>query len=221
MDPKIIAVIIGVLGALLGVYLKEYIHSRNEKLKAITILRSNLFLFLDDVQNNEHLGKLMLAGFALDDRHKKSLTTGDDSKYKELVEQINKIEEHAKTEEILTDEDIKNLCEQIRGVSRKEIEIILSELDRRIEEIDHGTSILGRADIDKLDTKMIHRVLQIKRSLIDIFLNIKIVIAGVYEREDIDPVYVKSQVFSGVKDAITACRHVLPLMKMCNDELKS
>jgi len=85
MDPKIIAVLIGVIGALLGVYAKEYLQAQLKKRRAITILRVNLFLFLRKMQDDEHLNKLLMAGSILDDRYLKSLTSGDDSKYKELL----------------------------------------------------------------------------------------------------------------------------------------
>lgn len=220
MDPKIIAVIIGVIGALLGVYLKEYINAKNERLKAIAILRSNLHLFLVKVQENEHLGKLLMAGSILDDRYIKSITSGDNSKYNELLEQIESIEKKADSEELLTDDAVKELCNNVKSVSKKEMEIVFNEIDRIREDIDHGTFILGRSSIDKLNIKMIHRVLQVKRSLNDIFLTIKLILAAVYEREEVDPVYIKSQALGTIKEAVFACRHVLPLLKMCNEELE-
>jgi hypothetical protein len=219
VDPKIIAVIIGVIGALLGVYLKEYVQLQIQKRRSITILRSNLFLFLEKVQSNEHLGKLLMAGTILDDRYIKSLRSGDDSKYKELLSQIDSIADVAKTDEILTDDDIDELCKKIKSFSRKEIEIVFDEIDRIREDVDHGTYILGNSDIKTLDANMVHRVLQVKRSINDIFSTVKIVLAGVYERDEIDREYVKSQAFGAVKEAILACRHVMPLLKMCNDKL--
>jgi len=219
VEPKIIAVIIGVTGALLGVYLKEYVQSQIQKRRSISILRSNLFLFLEQVQNNESLGKLLIAGSILDDRYIKSLKSGDDSKYKALLSQIEGIEDHAKTEEILTNDEIDELCKKIRLFSKKEIEIILEEIDRIREDIEHGTYILGNSDINTLDTNMVHRVLQVKRSINDIFMAIKIGLAGIYERDEIDREYVKSLVLGAVKESVLACRHVLPLIKMCNEKV--
>ncbi len=69
MDPKIIAVLIGVIGALLGVYAKEYLQSQFKKRRSITILKANLLLFLHKVQDNEHLNKLLMVGSILDDRY--------------------------------------------------------------------------------------------------------------------------------------------------------
>ena len=217
MDPKIIAVIIGVIGALLGVYVKEYLQSQIKKRRSITILKSNLFLFLNKIQDNEQLGKLLLAGFVLDDRYIKSLKSGDDSKYKELLNQIESIEGHAKTEELLTDKAVDEMCEKIKSASRKEIDIIFEEIDRIREDVEHGTYILGSSEIDCLDSDMVHRVLQVKRSVNDIFIAIKIGIAGVYEREEVDRELVKSLVLGAVKESILACRHILPLMKICNE----
>lgn len=217
MDPKIIAVIIGVIGALLGVYTKEYLQSKIKKRRSIRILKSNLFLFLNKVQDNEQLGKLLMAGSILDDRYIKSLKSGDDSKYKELLNQIESIEGHAKTEELLTDQAVDEMCEKIKSASRKEIEITFEEIDRIREDIEHGTYILGSSEINCLDSDMVHRVLQVKRSVNDIFITIKIGIAGVYEREEVDRELVKSLALGAVKESILACRHILPLMKMCNE----
>jgi hypothetical protein len=215
VDPKIIAVIIGVIGAIIGVYLKEYLQSQSQKRKALSILGSNLFLFLEKVEANEHLGKLLMAGSILDSRYTKSLRSGDDSHYKELYAQIESIEEHSKTNEILTDDAINEVIKQVKSTSGKEIEIVLEEIDRLREDIDHGTYILGNSDIHILDANMVLRVLQVKRAINDILITAKLVIAGIYERETIEPEYVKSQVLGAVKTGVLACRHVLPLLKKC------
>ncbi len=219
MDPKIIAVIIGVIGALLGVYLKEYIQSQAQKRRSIVILRSNLYLFLEKVQRNEHLGKLLTAGSILDDRYIKSLKSGDDSKYKELLSQIEGLEEHSKSNEILTNDEVDKLCERIKAFSKKEMEFVFEEIDRIREDIEQGTYILGSSDINTLDSNMVHRVLQVKRSVNDIFMSIKIGLAGIYERDEVDRELVKSLVFGAIKDSVLACRHVMPLLKLCNDKL--
>ncbi len=217
MDPKIIAVLIGVIGALLGVYAKEYLQAQFKKRRAITILRANLLLFLQKVQDNDHLNKLLMAGSILDDRYLKSITSGDDSKYKELLSQIKSIEEHAKTDELLTDDAVDAMCKKIKSASRREIDIALEEIDRLREDIEHGTYFLGSSELDCLDSAMVHRVLQVKRSVNDILISIKIGIAGVYEREEVDRELVKSLALGAVKESILACRHIFPLMKMCND----
>jgi len=217
MDPKIIAVIIGVIGALLGVYAKEYLQTQFKKRRAITILKANLLLFLHKVQDSEHLNKLLMAGSILDDRYLKSLTSGDDSKYKELLTQINSIEEHAKTDELLTDDAVDEMCKKIKSASRREIDITFEEIDRLREDIEHGTYILGSSELDCLDSDMVHRVLQVKRSVNDILISIKVGIAGVYEREEVDRELVKLLVLGAVKESIMACRHILPLMKMCHE----
>jgi len=217
MDPKIIAVLIGVLGALLGVYAKEYLQSQFKKRRSITILKANLLLFLHKVQDNEQLNKLLMAGSILDDRYIKSLTSGDDSKYKELLNQIKSIEEHAKTDELLTDDAVDEMCAKIKSASRREIDITFEEIDRLREDIEHGTYILGNSELDCLDSDMVHRALQVKRSVNDILISIKIGIAGVYEREEIDRELVKSLVLGAIKESVMACRHIVPLMKMCND----
>lgn len=219
MDPKIIAVVIGVIGAILGVYAKEYWQAQFKKRRSITILRANLLLFLLKVQSNEALNKLFMAGSILDDRYIKSLKSGDDSKYKELLKKIESIEEHAKTEQLLTDSVVSEMCEKIKAASKKEIEMTFEEIDRIREDIEHGTYILGSSEIDCLDSDMVHRVFQVKRSVNDILMSIKIGIAGIYERDEVDPELVKSLVLSSIKESVLACRHILPLMKMCNDRL--
>ncbi|WP_420590555.1 hypothetical protein [Bacterioplanoides sp.] len=217
MDPKIIAVLIGVIGALLGVYAKEYLQSQFKKRRSITILKANLLLFLHKVQDNEHLNKLLMAGSILDDRYIKSLTSGDDSKYKELLNQIKSIEEHAKSDELLTDDAVDEMCAKIKSASRREIDITFEEIDRLREDIEHGTYILGSSELDCLDSDMVHRVLQVKRSVNEILISIKVGIAGVYEREEVDRELVKSLVLGAIKESVMACRHIVPLMKMCND----
>jgi len=217
MDPKIIAVLIGVIGALLGVYAKEYLQSQFKKRRSITILKANLFLFLHKVQDNEHLNKLLMAGSILDDRYIKSLTSGDDSKYKELLNQIKSIEEHAKTDELLTDDAVDEMCAKIKSASRREIDITFEEIDRLREDIEHGTYILGSSELDCLDSDMVHRVLQVKRSVNDILISIKVGIAGIYEREEVDRELVKLLALGAIKESVMACRHIVPLMKMCNE----
>ncbi|MEE1673680.1 hypothetical protein SNR37_003106 [Agarivorans aestuarii] len=217
MDPKIIAVLIGVIGALLGVYAKEYLQSQFRKRRSITILKANLLLFLHKVQDNEHLNKLLMAGSILDDRYIKSLTSGDDSKYKELLNQIKSIEEHAKTDELLPDDAVDEMCAKIKSASRREIDITFEEIDRLREDIEHGTYILGSSELDCLDSDMVHRVLQVKRSVNDILISIKVGMAGVYEREEVDRELVKSLVLGAIKESVMACRHIVPLMKMCNE----
>ncbi len=219
MDPKIIAVLVGVIGALLGVYAKEYLQSKFKKRRSITILKSNLLLFLHKVQDNELLNKLLMAGSILDDRYIKSLTSGDDSKYKELLNQIKSIEEHTKTDELLTDPDVDEMCAKIKSASRREIDITFKEIDRLREDIEHGTYILGSSELDYLDSDMVYRVLQVKRSVNDILISIKVGIAGVYEREEVDREIVKSLILSAIKESVMACRHIVPLMKMCNDRV--
>jgi hypothetical protein len=219
VDPKIIAVIIGVIGAIIGVYFKEYLQSQSQKRKALTILGSNLFLFLEKVESNETLEKFLRVGSILDSRYIKSLSSGDDSHYKELLAQIEDFEKHSKTNEILTDDAINELIKNVKSISDKEIEIILEEIDRLREDIDHGTYIIGNSDINLLNSDMVLRVLQVKRAIIDILIITKLVIAGIYEREVIEPEYVKSQILGAVKTGILACRHVLPLLKDCHSKL--
>lgn len=218
MDPKIIAVLIGVIGAFSGIYLKEYIQYKIQKEKAIIILGANLFLFMEKVQSNEHLSKFLMAASILDDRYIKSLKSGDDTKYKELLSAIESIVEHAETEDLLTNNHVHELCKTIKSFSKKEIEIIYEEIDRIREDIEHGTYILGRSDINILDKRMVYRVLQVKRSTSDIFIALKILLTGIYERENIDYKYVKLQILGIVKDATLACRHVMPLLKICNEK---
>lgn len=219
LDPKIIAVLIGIIGALLGVYLKEYVQAQNQKRRSITILKSNLLLFMDKVNENERLGKILMAGSILDDRHLKSLKSGDDTKYKEMLSQLESIQEHSKTDELLTNQEIDELCHRIKSCSEKEMEIIYEEIDRIREDIDHGNYILGNNDIKALDSHMVARVLQVKRSINDIFATVKLILAAIYERNEIDYEFLKSQGLSAVKESVFACRHVLPLLKMCNDKL--
>ncbi|MEL4441765.1 hypothetical protein [Shewanella algae] len=219
MDPKIIAVIVGIIGAILGVYAKEHFQREFKKRRSITILRANLLLFINKVQENESLNKLLMAGSILDDRYIKSLTSGDDKAYKELLKKIEIIESHAQTEELLTNDEVNNVCKKVKSASKKEIDITFEEIDRIREDIEHGTYILGRSEIDSLDPEMVHRVLQVKRSVNDILISIKIGIAGIYEREEIDPELVKSLALGAVKESVMACRHILPLMKMCNERL--
>jgi len=219
LDPKIIAVIVGVIGALLGVYLKEYVQSQRQKRRSIAILRSNLYQFMEKIQNNEHLSKLLMAGYILDNRYIKSLKSGDDRKYKELLSQIEDIENYAKTEEMLSNNEIDEICKKVKSFSRREMEFIFDEIDRIREDIEHGTYILGNSDISTLDANMVHRVIQVKRSVSDIFMAIKIGLAGVYERDEVDREYVKLLVFGALKESILACRHVIPLLKACNERV--
>ncbi len=221
MDSEVIAVLIGVLGALFGVYLKEYLHAKAKKRRSIVILRSNVFLFLEKLRENEHFSKLLMAGSILDKRYITSLESGDDSKYKELLSQIESIEKHANSEEFLSDSDIDSFRKTVMSFSDKEMDVVFEEIDRFREEVENGSYILGNSDIDSLDASMVHRVFQFKRSVISIIVTVKILLTGIRERDEIDPAYVKSQVFTSVKEAILACRHVMPLMKMCNDEVKS
>jgi uncharacterized membrane protein YeaQ/YmgE (transglycosylase-associated protein family)/uncharacterized protein YfkK (UPF0435 family) len=216
VDPKIIAVIVGIVGAIIGVYFKEYLQSEFKKQKAISILGSNLFLFLEKIEANEQLMKFLRAGSILDSRYTESLKTGDDTKYKELLDQIESIEEHSKTNDLITDDAINEMIKKIKSTSKKEIEIIYDEIDRLREDIEHGTYILGRSEINLLDAGMIQRVFRVKRSINDILITAKLVIAGVYEREEIEPEYVKFQVLNTIKVGTLACRHVLPILKKCH-----
>jgi hypothetical protein len=218
VDPKIIAVVIGVVGALLGVYLKEHLDIKNQQKRALKVLRANLFLFFNKVQENEHLGKLLMAGSTLDNRYIESLKSGDDSHYKELLAQIENIGKSSDTEEWVTDEEIETLYKNVRTFSKKEMEIVYKEIDRIREDIEHGTYILGNSDLNLLDTNMLHRVLQVKRSINDIFLTIKMVLTGIHEREEIDNEYVKSQALAAVKESVLACKHVIPLIRMCTEK---
>jgi hypothetical protein len=220
MDPKIIAVIIGVIGAIIGVYFKEYLNSQAQKRKAVSILGSNLFLFIEKVEANENLGKLLMAGSILDSRYITSLKTGDDSQYKELLNKIESIEEHAQTDEFITDDAVNEMVKKIKSASKKEIEIVLDEIDRLREDVEHGTYILGNSDINALDADMVRRVLQVKRTINDILITIKLVIAGIYERENIESEHVKLQMFGAIKEAVYACRHVLPLLNKCSQMVR-
>jgi len=120
-----------------------------------------------------------MAGSILDNRYTKSLRSGDDSHYKELLAQIESIEEHSKTNEILTDDDIDEIIKKVKSTSGKEIEIVLEEIDRFREDIEHGTYILGNSDINTLDSDMVLRVIQVKRAINDILITAKLVIAGI------------------------------------------
>ena len=132
---------------------------------------------------------------------------------------INSIEEHAKTEEYLSNTDIEELCKNIKSASRKEIDIIFEEIDRIRNDVEHGHYILGGSEIDSLDSDMVYRVFQVKRSVNDIMMALKVGLAGIYEREEIEPKVVKSLIFDAVKEFTLACRHILPLIKMSNERV--
>ena len=211
------AVVIGIFGALIGVYLREYIVSKNEKLKSVTILHSNLIIFLERVENNKILKKLMLVGFTLENQRSKFLQTGDDSKYKELIDKLDSFKVMSKTEELITNEEINKMVRKMKLFSTAEVDVILNEIDRNIEDIEHGMGILGRTDIKNLDSNMISRVLNTKRSIISILIAIKLLIVGVHSRDSIDAEHVKSEILSCIRSSIEACQHVIPLVKKCNN----
>ncbi len=215
MDPKLIAVIVGIIGALLGVYFREHLQAKASKRKAFSILRANILLFMDKVNENERLEKFVIAGFALDERKKKSLKTGDDKSYRELLTQVESIENHVESEEIISDESVRSMISEVKKLSQKEIDIVLDEIDKLREDIEHGTYILGNNDINVLDSDTIKRVLTVKRTINDILISLKLLLAGAHERDDIEMNYVKSQILSSVKSVVFACRHILPLLQEC------
>jgi len=217
LSLKLIAILIGVIGAILGVYLREYIQTRNERLKSIKILRSNLNSFIGVVRGNEFLQNMMLAGFALDKRKRESLFSGDESDYKKLLNHLNELNDISKTGDLIADEHLDEVYKFIGKLSSQEVAVVSKELDRQVEDIEHGTGILGREDTRNLDYRMISRVLSIKRTMIGILINIKLVIVSIHTRDEVDKEFVKSLILSSIRSAIEACGHVIPLADQCDD----
>jgi len=220
VDMKIVAITIGILGALLGVYYREYVRAQKEEVKSATILKSNLFIFLEMISEDDRLGKILLAGSALDSRYKKSILTGNDSSYKELKLKLDKIEEHSNTQELITDEMIQEMLVHVGKFSKEEIEVWLQEIDRRVEDIEHGTGLLGREDIKNLDHNVVHRVLKLKRNIIEIYINVKALLICMHSREDADIEMLKKQILLTIRKAIEVTRHIFPLMEYCNRVIK-
>lgn len=212
-SAKFLAVIIGIIGALAGVYLREALRKANERLKAATYIESNLRHWLKVGLENEHLKEFLLTGYIWSEKKRETIKTGN-------IQEVLKLSEEFKT--ILSSirdhsEELKEkLQDSIRGMKpfkKEEFSEIIKELDRRINSLEEGDGLIRSSDLACLDWFMLPVILEVRSELISILVSLKLVLTHLSVRETVDEKFLLNQVLSCVDSGLKVSVHIVPLLK--------
>jgi len=212
-DPKVLAVIIGVIGALLGVYLKEALRKAHARLFSASRLEAYLRYWLSLALENKVLFSIIAAGYTFSEKEKTALLSGNVEKIekvrKDLADRLDKLlEELKKQPDIATD-----LIKKIKRFQKDEIEVIFWEIDRFLESFDNGTAFVTTEEAGQLSWFIQPHIVQVRSDLISIFVDIKYLITHIYSNDKPDQERVNEQVSACLNSGIKAAKHLMPLLE--------
>lgn len=213
-------VIIAGIITIISVYFRENLKKKNEKQKAFKILYANLVIFFEEASRHPALRNMLIAG---DEIHNFRLNISADSnpkKLEEFLERLNNVEKILQAKDAFSEVDAKKWQDDIRSRSNKEIELIYEEINRILENIEHGNQILANDLIGYLPPSSAIHVLQVKRAANAIYTIVKSLVAALHERENLEPDHVRKEVAKIISSLILASQQFVPLVNACKKELK-
>ncbi len=211
-SAKFLAVIIGIFGAIIGVYFREALRKANERLKAAIYLESNLRYWLKVGLESEKFKDFLVVGFYYSEKKRKAIETGN-------LKEISRISEEFKNKLSSLRDDSEWLKEQIhetiqkeKPLKKEELNEVVKELDRRIHSLEEGDGLIRTSDLAYLDWFMLPDILEVKSEIINILVLLKLILTHLSVRETVDEELVLNQVLSCVDSGLKVSAHIVPLL---------
>jgi hypothetical protein len=213
-DPQIIAVVIGILGALIGVYFRESISRAKLKLSTAVTLESILFYWFNQGMQNKPLTDLLITGQLLGKKEKEAIRSGDITKIEEFRKNIESNMKEAK-EAFLEDqkENIKTIITEIKKLSNEEYNEIISEITKYRESISDLNGFLGQDKLSVLDWHQLPSIVELKVEIQSIITDLKLGIIHIHTNEEPSSEKIGMLLFSMITSTLKASKNLIPLIE--------
>lgn len=212
-SAQFLAIIIGIFGALAGVYFREVLRKANVRLKAAIYLESNLRHWLKIGLESEHFKDFMIAGYSLSEEKRKAIETRN-------LQELSKFNEEFKAKLQSVRDNSKDLKEMIQKIiqglkpfKKEELNEIIKELDRIINSLVEGNGLVRDSDLAYLDWFRLPDILEVRSELVSILVSLKLLLTHLSVRDSVDEELVLNLIFSCVNSGLKVSMHIVPLLK--------
>ena len=213
-DAKFIAIIIGIIGALIGVYFRETIRKAQSRLLAAITLESTLFYWFNLGMKDKNAREFLITGYAYGKKETEAVQTKDINKIDEFRQKLE--EGFTKAKKNFTKEQEANIDEmlkKIKNLSREEYNEILRDIEDYRISIKDGTGFLDQEKIIVLDWYMLPKILETKSEIQSILLELRLVLIHTYTNENPDKEKIVSSMFSMMGSALNITKNLMPLIQ--------
>ena len=213
-DFKIIAVIIGVVGALIGVYFRERITIAKARLSAAVTLESTLHYWLNLAMQNKHFRELLATGHVLGEKEKKTFLSGNIEKIDEFRNSFEKVLNEAKETLIEEQKDnIETIIAEIQNLSDEEYSEVLTELNRYRDSLSDLSGSLSQEKLSVLDWHKLPKIIEIKTEIQSILGDFKFGIIHIHSNKEPSIEKVSVLIFSIITSILKASKNIIPLLE--------
>lgn len=213
-DTKIIAILIGIIGALIGVYFREAIRNAKLRLQTAVRLDVNIRHLLSTGLENKSYGDLFITGFAISNKEREALRIGDYEKVIQLRNDINeKIPELVKKNLEEKPEIFDEIIQKVMSFSQQEIEEIIKEIDRKIEMLFNDNGFISDKEASKLDYYILPKIYEMRNSIYELYVIIKLLLSHVSTNPNFDKERFIQSVTQCVVHGIKVTKNIHPILK--------
>lgn len=208
-----IAILVGIIGALAGVYFREALRNANAKLKAAVFLESNLRYWLKAGLESDEFQGFLVAGYSLSEERRKAIQSGNLDELSKFNKEFEDKLSSLKKDPVWLKKGLQEALKKMTSYKKEELNEIIKEIDRRINSLENGDGLVRTSDLAYLDWFKVPDILAIKSQLIDILVSLKLFVTHVSVRENVDEDLVINMIMSCVENGLKASMYLVPLLK--------
>ncbi len=213
-DAKLIAVVIGIIGALIGVYFRATIKKAHARLSAAITLESTLFYWFNLGMENKNIREFLITGYLYGKKEKEVIQTKDINKIDEFKQKLEKVITEAEGDFIKKQEaNIDKILKEVKKLSKEEYNEILKEIEDYRSSIKDGAGFLSQENISVLEWHMLPKILETKSEIQSILLEFKLALIHTYTNENLDKEKIFSMIFSMIRSALKVTKNLIPLIQ--------
>jgi hypothetical protein len=210
-----ISIIIGVIGALLGVYFRESLRAAHQQ--KLVALRLNAYLqnLIEEILDSE-FEKLFFTGVAWDKDITEAASKGIeafqevDEKYKKMLEEV-KIKINEGVPEI--NKTVEKNYKSFREMDEEIFQFYIQQLEKAQNYLIRGVNFISDEDATKLSWIAAHRVIEIKSHAMELITKSVLYMKMLRKMDALDIKALHEVIFDITKHSIMLSRHVTPLFK--------
>jgi len=214
MDPKLLAVIVGVFGALLGVYFKECIGIARQKISVAVMLESTLIYWFDLFLQNKTFTDILIKGTVLQEKEKEILSSGNIEelyKYRESIkDSFSKAEDEFLNEQ---KQAITELAQNFSNMSEQEYDEILKEISEFRKNIKDMNGFLNNERLSVLDCSKLPKIIALQINIDDFICEYKFSLIHLHTNENPDMEKICKSFFKAIIKMIDASKDLVPLIE--------
>jgi len=216
-ETKIIAIVIGIIGALIGVYFREAIRNAKLKLQTAVRLDVNIRHLLSTGLENKSYEDLFITGFAISTKEREALRTGNYEKISQLRNDINeKVPELVKKNIENKPEIIDEIIKKVMSFSKQEIEEIIKEIDRKIEMLFNDNGFISDKEASKLDYHILPKIYEMRNSIYELYVIIKLLLSHLSTNPNLDKERLTQSIIQCVINGIKVTKNIHPILDYTN-----